>query len=172
MARDGITFEMVAACRGCAGGRGGGSRRSVRCVSTWEPAARTRSIATSWPGEKHALRRRPRRSNCPRPLAAALANEIERAAAAARAEVESRLVQTQSEAADLSAAGEALEAERDELVEQVVALTTERDTLAGKAQQQAVDLAEAQQRIEREQQAAESARVEVATAPSQDRGAG
>ena len=37
-------------------------------------------------------------------------------------------MQTQSEAADLSAAGEALEAERDELVEQVVALTTERDT--------------------------------------------
>ncbi len=43
-------------------------------------------------------------------------------------------------------------------------LTTERDTLAGKAQQQAADLAEAQQRIEREQQAAEYARMEVATA--------
>ncbi len=95
---------------------------------------------------------------------AAIAAEIEKAAAKARAEKEQELQQAQAEAAELGAAGEALEAERDELAEQVAVLTTERDTLAGKAAQQAADLADAQQRIEREQQAAEAARVEVATA--------
>lgn len=63
------------------------------------------------------------------------------------------MVQAQAEAAELAAAGEVIEAERDALAEQVATLTTERDTLAGKAAQQAADLTEAQQRIEREQQA-------------------
>lgn len=106
----------------------------------------------------------------PQALTAAIATEIERAASQARGEIEGRLVQAQAEAAELATAGEALESERDELAEQVAILTTERDTLAGKAAQQAVD-GEAQQRIEREQQAAEAARIEVATA-CQDRGAG
>ena len=57
-----------------------------------------------------------------------------------------------------------MEAERDTLAEQVTALTSERDTLAGKAAQQAADIAEQAQRIEREQQAAEGARVELAKA--------
>jgi len=90
----------------------------------------------------------------PQALTAAIAGEIEKAAAKARAEKEQELQQAQAEAAELGAAGEALEAERDELAEQVAVLTTERDTLAGKAAQQAADLAEAQQRIEREQQGA------------------
>ena len=81
-----------------------------------------------------------------------------------RAEIEGRLVQAQGEAVELAAAGEVIEAERDALAEQVAELTRERDTLAGKAEQQAADLADQAQRIEREQQAAESARVELATA--------
>ena len=69
----------------------------------------------------------------PQALTAAIAGEIEKAAAKARAEKEQELQQAQAEAAELGAAGEALEAERDELAEQVAVLTTERDTLAGKA---------------------------------------
>ena len=78
----------------------------------------------------------------PQALTTAIAGEIEKAAAKARAEKEQELQQAQAEAAELGAAGEALEAERDELAEQVAVLTTERDTLAGKAAQQAADLAE------------------------------
>jgi colicin import membrane protein len=100
----------------------------------------------------------------PASLAGAIAAEIERATAAARAEIEARLIQAQTEAADLAQAGEALEAEREALTEQVAALATERDTLSGKAAQQAADLDAQAQRIEREQSAAESARVELATA--------
>ena len=105
----------------------------------------------------------------PHALAASISAEIERAAAQARGEIEGRLVQAQAEAAELAAAGEVMEAERDALAEQVATLTTERDTLAGKAAQQAADLTEAQQRIEREQQASEAARVELAKLNSKPR---
>ena len=100
----------------------------------------------------------------PQTLAAAIAAEIGRAAAQARAEIEGRLVEVQTEAADLAMTGESLEDERDSLIAQMAVLTTERDTLAGKAAQQAADLAELTGRVEREQQAAEAARVELATA--------
>ena len=100
----------------------------------------------------------------PQALAAAIAAEIGRAAAQARAEIEGRLVEVQTEAADLAMTGESLEDERDSLIAQMAVLTTERDTLAGKAAQQAADLAELTGRVEREQQAAEAARVELATA--------
>ena len=70
----------------------------------------------------------------------------------------------QAEAAELASIGEALEAEREGLIEQVAALTTDRDTLAGKAGQQEADIKAQAERIEREQQAAESARVELARA--------
>ena len=96
----------------------------------------------------------------PQTLAAAIAAEIGRAAA----EIEGRLVEVQTEAADLALTGESLEDERDSLIAQMAVLTTERDTLAGKAAQQAADLAELTGRVEREQQAAEAARVELATA--------
>ncbi len=108
----------------------------------------------------------------PQALTAAIAGEIEKAAAKARAEKEQELQQAQAEAAELGAAGEALEAERDELAEQVAVLTTERDTLAGKAAQQAADLAEAQQRIEREQQAAENGTAQDRSADRAPDGAG
>ena len=100
----------------------------------------------------------------PQTLAAAIAAEIGRAAAQARAEIEGRLVEVQTEAADLALTGESLEDERDSLIAQMAVLTTERDTLAGKAAQQAADLVELAGRVEREQQAAEAARVELATA--------
>lgn len=100
----------------------------------------------------------------PQTLAAAIAAEIGRAAAQARAEIEGRLVEVQTEAADLAMTGESLEDERDSLIAQMAVLTTERDTLAGKAAQQAADLVELAGRVEREQQAAEAARVELATA--------
>jgi colicin import membrane protein len=100
----------------------------------------------------------------PASLTAALAAEIERATAHARAEIEGRLIEAQAEAAALADAGEALEVDREALTEQVSALATERDTLTGQAIRQTADLTALSQRIEREQQAAESARVELATA--------
>ena len=100
----------------------------------------------------------------PAPLAAQIAAEISRAAAQARAEIEGRLIQTQAEAAELATTGESLEVERDTLLEHITTLTRERDTLAGKAAQQAADLIEQASRLDREQHAIEAARIELATA--------
>ena len=80
-------------------------------------------------------------------------------------------MQAQAEAAELAAAGEVLEGERDELAEQVAVLTTERDTLAGKAAQQATDSRGAAAHRAR----ATGGRVCPAgggNRPAQDRGAG
>ena len=163
MARPGITFEQVAAVADALVGEG--QQPTIRAV-------RERLGDTGSPNtiHKHLTAWREARPvaaasapELPQALTTAIAAEIERAVSQARGEIEGRLVQAQAEAAELAAAGEALETERDALAEQVAALTRERDTLTGKAAQQAADLAEAQQRIGREQQAAEAARVEVAT---------
>jgi len=132
MARAGITFEQVAAVADALAGEG--QQPTIRAVrerlgdtgspntihkhlSTWREA---RPVAAAAAQE------------LPQALTAAIAAEIERAAAQARGEIEGRLVQAQAEAAELAAAGEALESERDELAEQVAVLTTERDTLAAR----------------------------------------
>jgi colicin import membrane protein len=164
MAREGITFEQVAAAADALVGEG--QQPTIRAIrerlGTGSPNTVHKHLTAWREARPVAAAAAP---ELPQALTAAIAAEIERAAAQARAEIEGRLVQAQGEAAELAAAGEVIEAERDALAEQVAELTRERDTLApGKAEQQAVDLADQAQRIEREQQAAESARVELATA--------
>lgn len=162
MARPGVSFEQVAAIADALVGEG--QQPTIRAVrerlgDKGSPNTIHRHLAAWREARPVAAAAAP---ELPQALTTAIATEIERAAAAARGEIEGRLVQAQAEAADLAAAGETMESELDELREQVAGLTGERDTLAGKAEQQAVDLIHAQQRIEREQHAAESARVELA----------
>ncbi|MDD1608943.1 MAG: DNA-binding protein, partial [Methylococcaceae bacterium] len=151
MARTGITLEQVQPTINAVRERiGTGSPNTIhRHLTAWR-SARPQAVTVT--------------TELPTSLTSAIATEIERAAASARAEIESKLVQVQTEAAELATIGEDLEAERDELIEQVAALTTERDTLSGKAEQQAADIKTQAERIEREQQAAEAARVELARA--------
>lgn len=164
MTRAGIQFEQVAAVADALMGEG--QPPTIRAVrerlgDTGSPNTIHKHLATWREARPVAVAAA---LVLPQALTAAIAAEIERAASQARGEIEGRLVQVQTEAAELAVSGEATEAERDALVEQVTALTTERDTLAGRAAQQAADLAEQARRIEREQQAAEAARVELATA--------
>ena len=164
MARIGVTSEQVSAVADALIGEG--KQATIRAV-------RERLGDRGSPNtiQKHLSAWRDARPKAtaaalelPQALAAAIAAEIGRAAAQARAEIEGRLVEVQTEAADLALTGESLEDERDSLIAQMAVLTTERDTLAGKAAQQAADLVELTGRVEREQQAAEAARVELATA--------
>lgn len=163
MAREGITFEQVSAAADALVGEG--EQPTIRAVrerlGTGSPNTIHRHL-TAWREARPAASAAA--PELPSAIAAAITAELSRTAAAARAAVEEQLVKTQSEAAELATAGEALEAERDALAEQVGTLTRERDTLSGKAEQQAADLAHQAERIEREQQAAEAARVELATA--------
>ena len=158
MARQGITFEQVAAVADALAGEG--QQPTIRAVrerlgDTGSPNTIHKHLAAWREARPVAAAAAP---ELPQALTAAIAAEIERAASRARGEIEGRLVQAQAEAAELAAAGEVLEGERDELAEQVAVLTTERDTLSGKAAQQAADLAEAQQRQDRRGQ------VQAATA--------
>lgn len=165
MARPGVTYEQVAAVADAMIGEG--KEPGIQSI-------RDRIIAAGGSGSPNTIHRhltawkaaRPQAAatvaELPATLTAAIALEIEKAAVSARAEVEGKLVQSQVEAAELSTFGESLETERDELLEQVIELTTERDNLAGKADQLAADIKDQGERIEREQQAAEAARVELA----------
>ncbi len=163
MAREGITFEQVAAAADALVGEG--QQPTIRAIrerlGTGSPNTVHKHLTAWREARPVAAAAAP---ELPQALTAAIAAEIERAAAQARAEIEGRLVQAQGEAVELAAAGEVIEAERDALAEQVAELTRERDTLAGKAEQQAADRAAQAQPIDGQQQAAESARVRLATA--------
>lgn len=164
MARIGITFEQVAAAADAL--VGAGKQATIQAVR--EALGNTGSPNTI---HKHLTAWRAARPQAvaaavelPAELVNALGAEISRAAANARAEIEGQLVQTQQEAAELSATGEALEAERDELSELVGTLTTERDQASATALEREQEIQRQVLVIEREQQAAESARVELAKA--------
>ena len=163
MARTGVTFEQVSAAADALAGEG--KTPSITAVRE--------KLGTGSPNTIHAHLKTWREARpvaraeaveLPADLRNAIAHEMQKTASAARAEVQELLVQAQAEAAELARAGEELEVERDQLAEQVLALTTERDTLLGKSHEQATALMEAAQRIEREQQAAEAARIELAKA--------
>jgi len=164
MARAGVTYEQVSAVAEELTAKG--LQPTIRLVREWlgdrgSPNTIQRHLS-AWREARPAVGSTV--LELPSALSVAIAAEISRAAAQARSEIEGQLAQAQLEAADLAMAGEALEAERDAFIGQMAGLTTERDTLAGKAAQQAADLAELSARLEREQQAAEAARVELSTA--------
>lgn len=164
MARQGVSRDQVfAAADALVGDAQGPTIKAVRekLGDTGSPNTIHRHLV-SWREARPAATAIVR--ELPQALAVAIAAEIERTASQVRGEMESELVQERAAAAELSLSGERLEVELEEVSEQVLALTTERDTLAGKFDQQAADLTEALRRIEREQQAAEAARVELATA--------
>lgn len=173
MARDGITFEQVAAAADAL--VGDGQQPTIRAVrerlGSGSPNTVHRHLVAWRDARPQATASAP---DLPASLTAAIAAEIQQAAARARAEVEDQLVRVQTEAGELASAGEALEAERDGLAEQVGALTSERDKQAATAAERAAtiermgaehagEVARLAQAVEREQQAAESARVELAT---------
>ncbi len=163
MARAGITFEQVAAVadamvgagqnptiNGIRDALGTGSPNTVHKHLTAWRAARPQAVAAA--------------VELPAELVNAIGAEISRAAAKARGEIESALVQAQTEASELASVGEALEQERDTLADQVGTLTTERDQATATAAERALEIERQAQTIEREQAAAELARVELAKA--------
>lgn len=162
MAREGVSYEQVRAAAESLIAEG--REPSIRAV-------RERLRGTGSPNtiHRHLTKWREARpevpvasTDLPQSIIREINGEIQRAAAAARAEVEAQLAQAQTEAADLAAAGEVMEAERDSLLEQLAALTSERDVLAGKAAEQAAEIERLGQEVERERRAAEEARIEVA----------
>lgn len=162
MAREGVTYEQVkAAAEELVGENREPSIRAVRerLRGTGSPNTIHRHL-TKW---RDARPEAPAAAtDLPASILREINGEIQRAASAARAEIEAQLVQAATEAADLAAAGEALEAERDALAEQVAALTSERDVLAGKAAEQLAEIERLGVEVDRERRASEEARIEIA----------
>lgn len=163
MARTGITYDEVAQAADAISA--GGDQPTIRAVRE--------VLGTGSPNtvHKHLMLWREARPQAaatapalPDSLTAAISKEIEKAASAARAEIESRLVQIQAEADDLATAGEALEAERNALADQVAVLTTDRDQAQATAAERAAEITRQAEIITREQAAAEAARIDLATA--------
>lgn len=163
MARTGITFDEVAAAADALVGAGksatiqavrdalgSGSPNTVhKHLSAWRQARPQAAAAVV---------------ELPADLVKALGAEISRAAAQARSEIEGNLVQAQSEAVELATVGEALEIERDDLLAQVGQLQTERDQALATAFERGQEIERQAQMIEREQSAADGARVDLAKA--------
>ncbi len=164
MAREGVSFVQVQAAAEALVAEG--RLPSIRAVreqlrGTGSPNTIHKHL-TKW---REALPQAPGQAiELPSSILREIHGEIARAAQDARAESHARLAQVQTEAADLAAAGEALEAERDGLLEQLAALVRERDSLADKLTERDAEVLRLGQDIERERRAAEEARIEVAQA--------
>lgn len=167
MARPGITYEEVAQAAdallaaGRVGPDGAPTLNALR-----EQLGGTGSPNTIHTHLKAWKARRPAPASVgnelPVGIIRAITDEIDRAQAEARAQIEAKLVAAENEASDLARAGAALEAEAAELRQQLAELTTERDRLAGALDEQQRETARLSDALAREREAAEAARVELA----------
>lgn len=94
----------------------------------------------------------------------AIATEIERSAAAAKADVESELVAARQEADDLATDGQLREEEQQSLLADLAAVRGDREQLLARVSMMESELAKARISIEAEKAAAEVARVTAAKA--------
>lgn len=163
MAREGISYNEVAAAADKLVGEGKAPTiKAVReHLGTGSPNTIHRHLA-SWreaqPAQQSAA------YELPAELVNAFGKELARGAAAAKAQVEDDLVNAQAEAADLAAAGERLEIERDELAEQLALVTSERDGFQATAQERGAEIERLVADLKREAESGEAARVDVAKA--------
>ncbi|MDD2799841.1 MAG: DNA-binding protein [Methylococcales bacterium] len=161
MARIGVTYEQVAEIADAIVGQGlqPGVRNIRERLTTGSPNTIQRHLDTWRQARPKAAAKA---MELPATLTAAIASEIEKAAASARSEIEGRLVQAQDDAAELAAAGEQLEDERDDLLNQLTIVTTDRDQATATAAERATEIERMTAELARERHAAEQARIEVA----------
>jgi chromosome segregation ATPase len=163
MARKGITYDEVAlaADRLVSEGINPTIARVREELGTGSPNTVHRHLS-NWKERQPQAQREA--ATLPLGLADALVKEIERQAAAARANAEEKALDARQSADNLAEVGEALEEDNESLKEAAEQFKRERDqsqTLADDREHEIVRLVSA---CDREQQAAESARVELAKA--------
>ncbi len=163
MPREGITYDQVATAANRITAEG--QRATIRTVrdalGTGSPNTIQRHLAAWRAVHPQTSGAAP---ELPEALVHAIAAEIAKAAASARTELEAQLIEAQTEAAELAKAGEALEAERDDLREQVAQRTLERNLAQSAEVERRVEVQDLKQDLERERKQAEEARREAATA--------
>lgn len=164
MGRKGITYEQVEAAAD--------ALHAERPGSVTLAAVRA-YLGTGSPNTVHKFLKmwdenRPKTSaptiSIPDDVTRALSNWVVQASTGSRAESEERSVQAQAAADELARAGEELEAERDQLLADIAALTTQRDQEQATANERAVEIQRLMADVERERSLAGAAQVEAAAA--------
>lgn len=161
MARVGITYEQVAAAASTLLSEGRQPTiQAIRGVlGTGSPNTIHRHLCAYNEGRPPAAQMA---VEVPAELSAAFLSALDRTAAAARAENENKIVALQFAADELSAAGEALEDERDELAAQLLIVTTERDRLDAVASERQNELNNQTALLATEREKVEKTHIEIA----------
>ena len=162
MAREGISYEAVEAV--ATGLAGAGQAVTLRAVREKLGTGSMNTVSRHLQGWREA---RPTAAavifEMPAELVNAFGRELRRGADQAVAGFQAELLEARAEVKELAGTGEALEAEREALVRQVVDLTTARDQAEATARERTAEISRLTESVEREQRAAESARIEAAT---------
>lgn len=185
MARPGITYEQVAAVADSLQAQG--KRPTVEAIraqlGTGSPNTIHRHLS-AWKEARPTVAAAP--VEMPAAIHAAIVEEIRRAASEARAVLEQELAEARATADDLAEAGEALEAERDTLADQLANERADNQQLVGQVDElhreiervkveagekvaevkadAAVQINEAREQAQHEREAAETARQRLAEA--------
>ncbi len=164
MAREGISYEEVATV--CDRMRAAGERPTIRTVLAALGRGSPNTIHNHLKKWKEArpAQRIEESSALPPDIARSILAELQRQRAEAVAELEQQLVDARVETDALAADGQRQEARIEELETIVAALTSERDTFAGRFAEAQQEVQRLTDEIERERQAAETARIETAQA--------
>lgn len=164
MGRKGITYEQVEAVAD--------ALHAERPGSVTLAAVRAQ-LGTGSPNTIHKFLKmwdenRPKTSapivSIPDEVTRALSAWVLQASTESRAVSEERSVQAQAAADELARAGEELETERDQLLAEIVALTTQRDQEQATASERAAEIQRLLGDVERERALAGAAQVEAAAA--------
>lgn len=164
MGRKGITYEQVEAVAD--------ALHAERPSSVTLAGVRAR-LGTGSPNTIHKLLKlwdenRPKTTapivSIPEEVTKALSTWVLQASTGSRAQSEERSVQAQAAADELARAGEELEVERDQLRDEIVALTTQRDQQQATANERGAEIQRLLAEVERERSLAGAAQVEAAGA--------
>lgn len=165
MGRPGITYEMVEAAVDALIAERPGTTPTLAAVRA--------HLGTGSPNTIHRFLRmwsenRPKAAAqvlaIPDEITKALSSWVVQQATGSRADAEERLVQAQAAADELARVGEDLEAERDQLLANITALTTQRDQHQATAGERSAEIERLVAEVERERALAGAAQVEAAQA--------
>src|SRR5690554_2764131 len=163
MARTGITYDEVAqaAVSLLEEGKNPTIQRVREVLGTGSLNTIHRHL-TAWKQQSPQQKRET--PHLPADLQTALVQELERQASVARAEAEAAAIEARKTADELASIGEALEEENERLIAEIEERERERDQAQVLANERAKEISRLVEQVEREQKAAESIRLELATA--------
>jgi len=164
MGRKGITYEQVEAAADALDAERPGSAT----LEAIRIKIGSGSLGTIHKFLKKRNAERPTKSaptiSIPDEITRALSNWVVQASTGSRAESEERSLQAQTAADELARASEELEAERDQLVADIAAVTTQRDQALATADERGVEIQRLLGDVDRERSLASAAQIDAAQA--------